>query len=382
MSDALNIDVADAVRSADSEIQPLMRHTPLASALLNQQPETPLTAFAARLTPDRFSPLEQELGALLIGCGVFDLGWRAQIAVRGEDKLRWLSGMVTNAVQQLADGAGNYSFLLNAQGRIQGDAYVYRAQDEVLLDTSADQVEPLMQHLDRFIIMDDVTLVDHREEWTSLGLAGPGTAALLATLGIAIPQVNTDHPIRFVETTHAAGTLTVIASAGVLSPQVQILCAPSQIANLWKLFVEAGAQPCGIHALEALRILEGLPRYGADLNDRDLPQETSQTRALNFTKGCYLGQEIVERIRSRGAVHKALRQFSLQGDKPTLPADISQGDKVVGTLTSAVSLKTADGPAIYALGMIRSEATAKASPLTYNGGVALAIERPPSLSFA
>jgi folate-binding protein YgfZ len=382
MSDALNIDVADAVRSTDTEILPLMRHTPLASALLNQQPETPLAEFANRLTPDHFSSLEQELGSLLNGCGVFDLGWRAQIAVRGEDRLRWLSGMVTNAVQQIPNGTGNYSFLLNAQGRIQGDAYVYRSEGEVLLDTSADQVEPLMQHLDRFIIMDDVTLVDLREDWTSLGLAGPGTAALLAGLGIGVPEVNTDRPVHFAEATHDEGTLTIIASVGVLTPQVQILCAPSKVAVLWKLLLGAGAEPCGLQAIEALRILEALPRYGADLNDRDLPQETSQTRALNFTKGCYLGQEIVERIRSRGAVHKALRQFSLQGNAPILPAEISSGDKPIGTLTSAVSLLTTEGPVMYGLGIVRSEAAAKGAPLTYNGGVALVCERPPSLSFA
>ena len=87
---------------------------------------------------------------------------------------------------------------------------------------------------------------------------------------------------------------------------------------VWETLQAAGATPCGLEAMEALRVLEATPLYGIDLNDRDLPQETAQTRALNFSKGCYLGQEIVERIRSRGKVNRQFRQFALHG-APAFP---------------------------------------------------------------
>jgi folate-binding protein YgfZ len=337
-------------------------------------------AFAGRLTVLRFEPLEVELRALFQGCGVYDLGWRARIAVRGEDRLRWLNGMVTNTVQQLAEGEGNYSFFLNAQGRIQGDAFVYRRAKELLLDTTAEQVKPLMAHLDRFIIMDDVTLEDAGETSSGIGLAGPEVARVLTEAGLDVPTAADS--IRFATSEWEGAEITVVALPDLLTPQFQILCPPEQVEKLWQRLEYGDAQKCGIEAVEALRILEGLPRFGVDMGDRDLPQETGQTRALNFNKGCYLGQEIVERIRSRGAVHRALRQFSLTGEVPALPADLTAGGKTVGRLTSAVSVPTVSGPASYALGIIRGEAVISGDPLTYNGGEAAVLDRPPAVVFS
>ncbi len=123
--------------------------------------------------------------SLLHSAGVSDLGWRGKILVTGGDRLRWLNGMVSNAVQSLPEGQGNYSFLLSVQGRIQGDCYVYRRAADVLLDTSIDQVPTLMRHLDHFVIMDDVELADVSRQWTALSLAGPRAPQVLATLGFA-----------------------------------------------------------------------------------------------------------------------------------------------------------------------------------------------------
>jgi folate-binding protein YgfZ len=379
MSDAANMDVSATLTSADHAISSLTTPTVLASALGLEVGRSPLSAFAGRLTATQFLPLEGELHSMLQGCGIYDLGWRARIAVRGEDRLRWLSGMVTNAVQQLDEYAGNYSFFLNAQGRIQGDAFIFRDADQLLLDTSADQIEPLLAHLDRFIIMDDVTLEGLACESSSIGLAGPQAAAVLAGIGIATPDVHAESPMRFHAIEWDGIELTVIAQHGLLAPQFEITCPAADIGRLWQRLLGAGAQPCGIRAVEALRILDGLPRYGVDIIDRDLPQETSQTRALNFNKGCYLGQEIVERIRSRGAVHRALRQFSLRGEAPSLPADLVAGGKGVGKLTSAVSLVTASGPATYALGIVRLDGASRGETLTYNGGEAQVLDRPPSI---
>src|SRR6201999_2312216 len=111
---------------------------------------------------------EEELDSLLRSAAVSDLGWRGKILITGEDRLRWLNGMVTNTVQLLPEDQGNYSFLLSVQGRIQGDCYVYCRSGDLLLDTGRDQLAAVIAHLDHFIIMDDVELKNVSGEWTGL----------------------------------------------------------------------------------------------------------------------------------------------------------------------------------------------------------------------
>lgn len=380
MSDASNFDVSTTATSPEETVSPLIAPTVLASSLRTADPELPLTKSCGAEMVARFASTIGELGALLQAAGVFDLGCRTRIQVTGEDRLRWLSGMVTNAVQQLPEYAGNYSFFLNAQGRIQGDAYVYREKDRLLLDTSLDQAEAIIAHLDRFIIMDDVTLENLHESAYSIGLAGPQAAQILADSGVGVPPTTPESPIQFSAANFDGLNITIVAMPGELTPHYEIFCNPGDAAAIWKELVQRGAVPCGIEAVEALRVIEGLPRYGVDLNDRDLPQETSQARALNFNKGCYLGQEIVERIRSRGAVHKGLRQFSLEGTPPALPTELLADGTVIGRLTSAVSIDTAAGPIQRAIGIVRVDAmSAAAAALTYNGGVALPLDRPQAI---
>ena len=158
--------------------------TPLSAAL---GPGPTLVPHCGVLTVQVFDGLPRELDSLLHSAGVSDLGWRGKILVTGSDRLRWLNGMVSNAVQSLPEDEGNYSFLLSVQGRIQGDCYVYRRSGDLLLDTSIDQVPALMRHLDHFVVMDDVELADVSQQWTGLSLAGPRAPQVLATLGLTFP---------------------------------------------------------------------------------------------------------------------------------------------------------------------------------------------------
>ena len=140
----------------------------------------------------------------------------------------------------------------------------------------------------------------------------------------------------------------------------------AQLGKLWKFLRAAGSAPVGSASLEALRIAESIPAYGVDMAERDLPQETSQMRALHFNKGCYLGQEIVERIRSRGNVHRHLRSFELDGPVPAAGAELLQEDgTVAGQITSAAELPLPSGSRVFALGMIRREAESQERPLAY-----------------
>ena len=145
------------------------------------------------------------------------------------------------------------------------------------------------------------------------------------------------------------------------------------IVALTEELIDAGAVPVEPAVLEQLRILEGTPCYGVDVRDNekshDLPQETGQTRALHFTKGCYLGQEIVERIRSRGNVHRHLRQLELTGPLPAGVIELhSDGGTVAGQITSAAELRLATGSRIFALGMIRGEFEVKDQAFSYGAG--------------
>jgi folate-binding protein YgfZ len=241
---------------------------------------------------------------------------------------------------------------------------VYRRAADLLLDTAIDQVPALMKHLDHFVVMDDVELADVSREWTALSLAGPRAPQVLATLGFASTSLALENA-RMSSACIGEIPCTIIEAYSVMVPRYELWFAPEHVLAVWETLQAAGANPCGLDAMEALRVLEAIPLYGVDLNDRDLPQETGQTRALSFSKGCYLGQEIVERIRSRGKVNRQFRQFELSSRPESLPLDLLGNGQSVGRITSCASL-----PEVLALGFIRVEVMERGEAITYDGGIA------------
>jgi len=310
--------------------------------------------------------LDQQLAALATTAGAYLLPAAGWLRITGSDRHRWLAGMTTNAVQQLSPGAGCYNFILSAQGRIQGDANIYLADvSSLLLQTSAAQLAPLTALLDHFIIMDDVELADVSSTLHGIAISGPHSSQLLASLDF---DAATLAPIALREFTRNGVTGLLIAAYSPLAPAFELwLPTPDAAASLLAELTSAGATSCSPEAVEAHRILSGIPRYGTDIRDRDLPQETAQMRALSFTKGCYIGQEIVERIRSRGAVHRTFTGFELTGPIPHLPAALELDGKPAGELTSAAII----GPRTLALGYIRVDAQAQKRALTYSSGTAM-----------
>ena len=340
----------------------------------------PLEELAGALSFPVFSVLSQELAALAEGAGAFDLGYRGQIAVRSVDRVRWLNGMLTNNIQGLAEGAGNYSFVLNAQGRILGDCDAYSLADHLLVITDRNQIPALMAHFDHYIIMDDVVLEDISFTRTALGLAGPLAPQLLAALGVSVPEAAALPPFTpgshwLMQTRICGIPLQLAGSYPGQSPRFELWCASENVRMLWDVLLAAGATPCGIRAAEALRVLEATPRYGVDITERYLPHETSQTRALHFAKGCYLGQEIVERIRSRGAVHRRLAQFTLSSEPAALPLELTAAGEsaVAGRITSTALYNGTR----YGLGIVRGEAIDRQPALDYPGGTATLVTHSP-----
>jgi aminomethyltransferase len=349
--------------------------TPLASLLAQATEPTGLVAYRGVLTPRQLDAPARETAALAFGAAAHDLGWLRRVAVRGQDRFRWLSGMVTNTVNDLPANGGAWNLVLNAQGRIQGDLYVWREGEETLgLEIAADQYDRLLAHLDRFIIMDDVELtplsLDAEGELsgeTPLGLAGPLAAGVLARLGL--PELR--EPLTSARSAWNGQQVQVNRGYGALVPHYELWVQAVQIPALWGALIEAGACPVGADTVEAFRIAEGIPAYGIDIAEKDLAQETSQMRALSFNKGCYLGQEIVERIRSRGNVHRHLRPLELLGPLPAAGAELTLDDGTEGgKITSASELPLAPGRRCFALAMIRGEAELGNQPFAYSTGTA------------
>jgi folate-binding protein YgfZ len=361
---------------------PVSAPTALAQALGGSSASLPISLeeLGGALSFPVFSVLSQELAALVEGAGAFDLGYRGQIAVSSADRVRWLNGMLTNNIQGLAEGTGNYSFVLNAQGRILGDCDAYSLADHLLVMTDRSQIPALVAHFDRFIIMDDVALEDISATSTAVGLAGPLAPQLLTALGVSLPSAAalpppTPNTLWLIETRICGVPVQLTGGYATASPRFELWCDNESVHMLWDVLLAAGAVPCGIRAAEALRVLEATPRYGIELGDRYLPQETSQMRALHFSKGCYLGQEIVERIRSRGAVHRRLAQFTLSSEPPALPLELAaSGDSAVAGRITSTALYNGTR---YGLGVARSEAVERQPVLDYPGGTATLVTHSP-----
>jgi len=135
----------------------------------------------------------------------------------------------------------------------------------------------------------------------------------------------------------------------------EIWFAAEQADRVWDELVAAGATPVGSEAVELYRIARGVPLYGRDFGQRDLPQETEQKHALNFSKGCYIGQEIVERIRARAILHRTFTGFVVEGEPPATGTKIKDGDKNIGESTSAARVPFPNGERTVALGYLRRE---------------------------
>jgi folate-binding protein YgfZ len=249
--------------------------------------------------------------ALRTRAGWLDLSARGKIKLTGEDRARLLHAMSTNHIQQLTPGSGCYAFFLNDKGRVLADANILCRPDYFLLDVEPETREPLYQHLDRFIIADDVTLEDVTDATTTIAIEGPEAASVLERAGAPVPEAefsSVDWGQALVARLNSTGS----AGFFIFAPADE---KPALISRL----EAAGAAFADDEAARVVRLEHGKPRYGEDISERFLAQEANQPQALHFSKGCYLGQEIVERVRSRGQIHRVLNPLVLETKEPPLP---------------------------------------------------------------
>jgi folate-binding protein YgfZ len=333
-----------------------------------------VSEYRGATTAARFGDPQAEFAALRRGCGVYDLGFRAKISLTGGDRVRWLNGMVTNNIRDLAVGQGVYAFLLNPQGHILGDLYAYNRGGSITVDTDSGQAEKILATFDHYIIMDDVEVRNLSEQLTALGMGGPKAREVLSAAGFTIPEMQA---LQAQSVMWQGTECTLVRGEDAERVSYDVWLGPASVKQLWDALLAAGAAPVGSDALELYRIVSGSPRYGVDIRERDLPQETEQARALNFNKGCYVGQEIVERIRSRGAVHRKFAGFVADGAVPMAAGTkVVAGEKEVGEITSSTSLQLAGGDRTVALGYIRREVGVPGREVTVGAAKAIVVQLP------
>ena len=301
-----------------------------------------------------------EHAALTQGAAVLDLSCRGRICLTGADRVRFLNGQVTNNVKALATGQGCYAALVTAKGKMESDLNIYALADELLLDFEPGYTHKIVQRLKGFIIADDCEVVDVGALYNLFSLQGPKAPEIVTSLGL-LPSLP-DKPFHWARIAKANwGESYCIYNPRCAQPGYDFFVPAAESLNiaqeLWAATRAGGGRPAGWLALEAARIEAGIPRYGQDADDTNLAPETGlETRAISYSKGCYIGQEVIARIRTYGQVTRTLRGLSLDPATKILP---SRGEKLlhagkeVGYVTSALHSPTWQRP--IALGYVRRE---------------------------
>ena len=294
-----------------------------------------MVPFGESVLPARFGDGEHEYAAVRQRCGLLDAGFRAVLRLTGGDRVSFLQGMLSNDVARLRDGDGIAAALLTQQGKVVSDLRVYALSDEMWLDVPAGRAAAVRAALAHFIIADDVEFVDDPAWVPLVAVEGPhadrvlvgvtGTA-LAGSAPCAHQEVHFDEvPLRAVAVGHAGMT-------GYL-----LIGEPGVAERLWAHCRAAGAEPVGMDALDVLRVEAGIPWHGRDMDDTTLVGEVGLEAAISYQKGCYLGQEVVERLAARGQVQRKRVGLLVSGETiPPADTKLMHVDKEVGWVTSAV----------------------------------------------
>jgi aminomethyltransferase len=271
--------------------------------------------------PDDFGDWLREYRFARDTVALIDKNYRAYLDFTGPDRVRYLNAILTNNIKDLQPNHGNVSLFLNPQGHIQAEIETYALPDKLFCVSCAMIREKLVAGLDKFIIMDDVTLTDQTDAYATLALEGPNAAAVIHEL----TGVDLQHLAELESREVSVGSIPcrVIKRSPGGVPGAEFLVSRQQAEALWNLLAQAARNyaggPMGYTALNALRLEQGIPWFGYDFGEKQIPHEAGlQDSHISYTKGCYTGQEIVERVRSRGQVNRS--RVALKFDTPELPA--------------------------------------------------------------
>jgi folate-binding protein YgfZ len=368
----------------------------------SQTLDTPLAAVHARAgakmgvwfgcaLPDDFGDAAAEYRYANQSVGLVDKNYRAYLRFSGPDRVRYLNAILTNNIKDLATGQGTVSLLLNPQGHILAEIEAYALADRHFCVSYAMIREELISSMDKYIIMDDVTLTDETGAYGTLALEGPKAAVLVKELtGVDLSHLNElasvdGEILRFAQddnqgTKKAPIPCRVVKRSPGGVAGAEFVVERAQLAALWQILLEAvrkhGGGPVGYAALSGQRLAQGVPWFGYDFGEKQIPHEAGlEISHISYTKGCYTGQEIVERVRSRGHVNRRRVSLLFAGDTmPEAGALLTMDGKEAGYVTRAARIW--DPPRVIGMGYVRKEAEAPGTTLQCPVGAAAVIRLP------
>ncbi len=303
---------------------------------------------------------------------LIDLSHRGRLCVIGPDRIQFLHGQVTNDVRKLAPGEGCLAALVDHKGKIQSDLNIHRLSDELLLDFEPGLTESVSGRLNQFIIAEDVEVIDVAPHYGLLSLQGPKSAEVLESmkLGCDLPAA----PRQVASVNHEEwGETYLVNSPRADQTGFDLYVPTAAMEPAFRRMLAAcaaiGGGLCGTAALEKARILAGIPRYGADMDDSNLVSETGiADEAISYSKGCYIGQEVIARIRTYGRAKRRFCRLKIDANASALPAKgelLYSGERKAGWITSATTSEDGDG--LVALGYVAAD--------HWDAGTALILKR-------
>jgi len=294
-----------------------------------------------------------------------------RIVVSGADRATYLQGLLTNDVVALKAGQGCYAAYLTAQGRMIADVHVYELGDVMLVTTAREVTDTVLAKFDQFIFSEDVQLGDVTETFSQLAVVGADAARVVAAVipDLSIERLNAlpEHGNARVQFAGSPAIVTRVTDTG--EPGYDVFVARGHAESLASAVAAAGAVPMDDDTAEAVRIEAGVPRFGRDMNEETIPLEAGiESRAISFTKGCYVGQEVIVRVRDRGhgRVARKLVGLTLEGDRvPASGAAIRAGDREIGQVTSRALSPALKRP--IALGYVHRDFVEPGTTVTVDG---------------
>ena len=353
-------------------------NSPIATPLLQMHRDAGAaigTWFGCAL-PDYFGDWLAEYRAARESVALIDKNYKAYLCFSGPDRVRYLNAILTNNIKDLATGGGIVSLFLNPQGKIQAEIETYAEAESLLCVSHAMVRQTLAPALDKFIIMDDVTLDDETDNFGTLALEGPGAGAVVQKLtNISLENMS---ELSFLDVSVAGIPCRMIKRSPGVVDGAEFFAPREALPQLWQHLsmaaTEAGGRAMGYQALNALRLEQGIPWFGYDFGDKQIPHEAGLEHShISYTKGCYTGQEIVERVRSRGQVNRVRVLLKIAtAEAPAAGTALTAEGKEVGHVT-----RVAYSPglqAVIAMAYVRRENSVVGSPLQAGQGAAVVIE--------
>jgi folate-binding protein YgfZ len=354
--------------------------TPLAA--LHKSAGATLETWFGCVLPDHWTDSRAEQEFARKSVALVDKNYRAYLSFAGPDRVRYLNAILTNNIKDLSPGQGNVSLLLNPQGHILAEIETYALAESLFCVSYAMIREQLIEWLDKYIIMDDVTLTDDSRRYGTLALEGPKAAAVVRELtGMDLSSLA---ELDRVESTVASIPFWISKRSPGGVAGCEFLAEREKLADLWQVLSESvtrhGGGPMGYASLSAQRLAQGVPWFGYDFGEKQIPHEAGlEGSHISYTKGCYTGQEIVERVRSRGQVNRRRVDLIFSGAGVPAAGEVLAVDgKEVGLVTRAAVpsfLSHAIG-----MGYVRKDHNALGSRLNWSRGTAVVSKFPEALA--